>query len=392
MRNTKFGWLFLFGLVLLAGLPAVAAAQQFTQAQCAGLNGGMVTSDPDCTGAAAVYPGLFKVGDYISGGTCQVLGSCCALNSPTTTPAACTPTTCPGTCRIACSTNEGPTSGGTCPSGQTCCEYRAPTTGGSTTPIATFNYTLLEEIPGTAGTSGDFGSYLQSLYRFTFFGIGIAALFMLTVGGFMYVTSAGNTSRVETAKTIITDSFLGILIALFAWLFLYVINPDLVQRMPVAAPLSGGAVGGGGGTGGTGGTGGATGSPWQSDASERASLAPGVTVNVANCATIGQASCTSLAGSAAISAVNALASACGCSFVISGGTEYWLHGSGGHHRPGDYAIDLKHGAVDNYIRSNGTEICRISGRPAYRIGNAVYWDEDDAHWHVNFNKTTCREL
>ncbi len=132
-----------------------------------------------------------------------------------------------------------------------CCKVGATATGptpAAATPISTFNYETLEDIPGTPRTanSGDFGSYLQSLYRFTFFGIGIAALFMLTVGGFMYVTSAGNTSRVETAKTIITDSFLGILIALFAWLFLYVINPDLVQRMPVAAPLSGGAVGGGG--------------------------------------------------------------------------------------------------------------------------------------------------
>ncbi len=50
----------------------------------------------------------------------------------------------------------------------------------------------------------------------------------------MYVTSAGNTSRLGTAKTIIVDSFLGIIIALFAWLFLYVLNPDLVEglRLP----------------------------------------------------------------------------------------------------------------------------------------------------------------
>lgn len=96
------------------------------------------------------------------------------------------------------------------------------------------NYTLLEEIPGQSGAGGDLGSYLEGLYKFTFWAIGIAALFMLTIGGFMYVTSAGNTSRLGTAKTIIVDSFLGIIIALFAWLFLYVLNPDLVQglRLP----------------------------------------------------------------------------------------------------------------------------------------------------------------
>lgn len=117
-------------------------------------------------------------------------------------------------------------------------------------PVGALNYTLLEEIPGSGsgGTSGNFALYLQKLYNFTFWAIGVAALFMLTVGGFMYVTSAGNTSRVETAKTIITDSLLGIIVALFAWLFLYVINPDLVEGLqlantvptPVASTPSGG--------------------------------------------------------------------------------------------------------------------------------------------------------
>lgn len=107
-------------------------------------------------------------------------------------------------------------------------------------PVGALNYTLLEEIPGQSGTTGDLNLYLQKLYSFTFWAVGIAALFMLTVGGFMYVTSAGNTSRISTAKTIIFDSILGILIALFAWLFLYVLNPDLVEglSLPTSSPTA----------------------------------------------------------------------------------------------------------------------------------------------------------
>jgi hypothetical protein len=106
-------------------------------------------------------------------------------------------------------------------------------------PVEALNYTLLEEIPGsTTGVTGNLATYLQNLYKFTFWAIGVAALFMLTVGGFMYVTSAGNTSRVETAKTIITDSLLGIIVALFAWLFLYVINPDLVEGLQLPNTVS----------------------------------------------------------------------------------------------------------------------------------------------------------
>jgi hypothetical protein len=62
---------------------------------------------------------------------------------------------------------------------------------------------------------------------------------MLSVGGFMYVTSAGNTSRMGTAKEIIFDSIIGIVIALLAWLFLYIINPDfLSMKLPTVSPVT----------------------------------------------------------------------------------------------------------------------------------------------------------
>ncbi len=90
-------------------------------------------------------------------------------------------------------------------------------------------YSLLEKIPGSSNTVGSLNTYLEDIYRFAFWAVGIAVVFMLTIGGFMYLTSAGNTSRLGTAKTIIFDAFLGLILALVAWLFLNLINPNLVD-------------------------------------------------------------------------------------------------------------------------------------------------------------------
>lgn len=91
------------------------------------------------------------------------------------------------------------------------------------------DYQLLEQIPGSNETVGRLDSYLRDIYTFAFWAVGIAVVFMLTIGGFMYLTAAGNTSRMESAKTVIFDAILGLVLALVAWLFLYVINPDLVN-------------------------------------------------------------------------------------------------------------------------------------------------------------------
>ena len=95
-----------------------------------------------------------------------------------------------------------------------------------------FKYQLLEGIPGffTKGqTMTDLPTLISAIYKFGIWTIGIAAMFMLVVGGFMYMTSAGNTSTARSAKDIITDALLGLAVALTAYLFLYVINPDLIK-------------------------------------------------------------------------------------------------------------------------------------------------------------------
>lgn len=102
-----------------------------------------------------------------------------------------------------------------------------------------FSYTPLENIPGSNLTGPtDFYTYVSAIYKFGIWAVGIVALFMLVFGGYTYITSAGNNSSMETAKKIITDAIVGIIMALTAYLLLYVINPDLV-RMKKLAPVAG---------------------------------------------------------------------------------------------------------------------------------------------------------
>ena len=112
-----------------------------------------------------------------------------------------------------------------------CCDKdRAPSISTSNPVNASFDYTPLEPIPGIdPEDSKSFEGFIESIYIFALWSVGIAALFMLTIGGFWYMTSAGNTSRIGEAKKIIASALVGLLIALITWLILYVLNPDLVR-------------------------------------------------------------------------------------------------------------------------------------------------------------------
>jgi len=92
-------------------------------------------------------------------------------------------------------------------------------------------YTPLEEIPGTSGTAAinTFPTYVNAVYKFAIWSVGIAALLMISIGGFMYFTAAGNTSKMEGGKKIITDALFGLIAVMFAWIVLNKINPNLTS-------------------------------------------------------------------------------------------------------------------------------------------------------------------
>jgi hypothetical protein len=79
--------------------------------------------------------------------------------------------------------------------------------------------------------------------------VGICALFMITVGGYMYITSAGNNATMGKAKSIITDAIIGLVLALLAYLIFYTINPNLTSPAGLQPIASVGTIPAGGGTG-----------------------------------------------------------------------------------------------------------------------------------------------
>jgi hypothetical protein len=103
----------------------------------------------------------------------------------------------------------------------------------SNNALAIEEYELLESVPGIdgaeAGSTLSFPKYMNGLYKFVLGAILIAALLMLTIGGFTYVASAGNKSLSGTAKKIITDALFGLIVAYLGWLLFHTINPDLLN-------------------------------------------------------------------------------------------------------------------------------------------------------------------
>jgi hypothetical protein len=82
---------------------------------------------------------------------------------------------------------------------------------------------------GVQATELTFAKYLSGLYKF-FVGIaGILAVFMIALGGVLWLFSGGSPDKISKAKETIIGAVAGLILALASYLVLYTINPDLVQ-------------------------------------------------------------------------------------------------------------------------------------------------------------------
>ncbi len=233
---------------------------------------------------------------------------------------------------------------------------------------------------------------LKYLFNVGIWIVGLAALFMLMIGGATYLLSAGNTATMGSAKNIMRDAILGLVLALGSWLLLYVINPDLVgigenlEKLVAVSPYKeklmdstaggpsggGGAGAGGGGGAGAGGGGGAGAGTTDADYilrenNKRAELqAAGVGVKSNTCQRPNQSNCTAVADlpRKSIDALIGLKKECpNCEVFVTGGTE------GGHatHGPGKNVFDLRiNNELEAYFFLNGTE-----NKPISQYGNTT---------------------
>lgn len=68
-------------------------------------------------------------------------------------------------------------------------------------------------VPPPAGTAqGDLATVILRLINYVLAIVGVIALAYLVYGGFMYITSAGEEDKVDSAKRILTNAIVGIIV------------------------------------------------------------------------------------------------------------------------------------------------------------------------------------
>lgn len=90
-------------------------------------------------------------------------------------------------------------------------------------------------IPNSGFTAGQekgvggntIGEYIRGIYNYAVGIVGIVAAVAIMWGGFLWLTSAGNASRVDTAKSYIISAISGLVLVLGSYFILYTINPQL---------------------------------------------------------------------------------------------------------------------------------------------------------------------
>lgn len=75
--------------------------------------------------------------------------------------------------------------------------------------------------------------YIKAIYNYGVGIVGIMAALMLMIGGIIWLTAAGSSSKVEQAKSIISSSLIGMVLVLTAFMLLKTINPELVSFKPI---------------------------------------------------------------------------------------------------------------------------------------------------------------
>lgn len=74
------------------------------------------------------------------------------------------------------------------------------------------NFSIDSPIPGTIG--GIIGNFIDIAFGLA----GLVALFYLIIGGYKYITSAGNPETMEMAKATLTNAIIGLVVILVSYL------------------------------------------------------------------------------------------------------------------------------------------------------------------------------
>jgi hypothetical protein len=90
--------------------------------------------------------------------------------------------------------------------------------------------------PEDNSQGNDLYNCVNKLYKFAIAIGGIGAVAMIVVAGYLYMT--GNSEQINTAKSLISTSVVGIVVFLASYVFLRMINPSIVAFRPIQPPLN----------------------------------------------------------------------------------------------------------------------------------------------------------
>lgn len=79
--------------------------------------------------------------------------------------------------------------------------------------------------------------YIKALYDYGMIICGILAAIVLMGGGVLWLTSAGDSSKISQAKELITGSLVGTVILFSSWIILNTINPDLLKMKVITTQI-----------------------------------------------------------------------------------------------------------------------------------------------------------
>lgn len=85
-------------------------------------------------------------------------------------------------------------------------------------------------------TVSSFSEYISLLYAFLIPVASLIAVIMMMVGGLEWMLSAGNPTRIEKAKSRITNALIGVVLLLSAYSIAYLIDPNLVSFNELRLP------------------------------------------------------------------------------------------------------------------------------------------------------------
>ena len=262
--------------------------------------------------------------------------------------------------------------------------------------LAQTDYQLLAPLPGyvktTAGNRTTASAYISGIFTLLIAVAGGLAVIMIIWGGIKYMSTDAIGGKSE-AKDTIQNAIWGLLLALGAYIILNTINTRLtdfnlnIERLPSGPSAGGTGVGGGGVLPGYS----LTEAQVAEDIRIRLELGrnrPPVLVDGRPCKTGGTIGCTNVVGlpQSALDSVTNLASACGCSVRITGGTE------GGHAEHGQElsVLDLRANIkLNGYLAKTNPQAATPQNGTVVAIGSTTYTYETAAgrstgnHWHVN---------